>query len=59
MMRFCIGTVDSAFNVLGINKVSEFLNMFLENRFFFAKVLLIIKKGDKFLFFFGPLSFAE
>ena len=51
-------TVDSAFNELGHNEISECLKIhFFKTNFFFNKD--IIMKGDKILFFLGPLNFAK
>ena len=50
-------TVDSAFNELGSNEVSEFLIIHFLITDFFNKDITM--KGDKILFFLGPLNFAK
>ena len=52
-----LNTVDSAFNKLGLNEIFEFLNInFLKTDFFNRDITM---KGDKILFFSGPLNFAK
>ena len=53
--QYCY-TVDSAFNELGYNEISDFLNI----HFFITDFLNkdITMKGDKF-FFPGPMNFAK
>ena len=50
-------TVDSAFNELDYNEISEFLNIHFFKTDFFTKDITM--KGDKILFFSGPLNFAK
>ena len=49
--------MDSAFNELGFNEISEFLNIHFFKTEFFNKDSTM--KGDKILFFLGPLNFAK
>ena len=51
-----LNTVDSAFNELGNNEISEFLNISLKPIFLNKDITM---KGDKILFFLGPLNFAK
>ena len=50
-------TVDYAFNELGYNEISGFLNI----HFFITDVFNkdVTMQGDKLLFFLGPLNFAK
>ena len=50
-------TVDSAFNKLGYNEISEFLNIPLFKTDFFDKDITM--KGDKILVFLGHLNLAK
>ena len=52
-----VGTVDSAFNELGFNEISEFLNIHFFITDFFNKDITM--KEDKILLFLGPLNFAK
>ena len=49
--------MDSAFNELGYNEISVFLNIHFFKTDFFNKDITM--KGDKISFFFGPLNFAK
>ena len=51
-----VGTVDSAFNELGYDEISEFLDTHFFKTDLFNKDITM--KGDKILFFLGPLNLA-
>ena len=50
-------SVDSAFNEIGCNEIFEFLNIHFFKPIFLYKDITM--KGDKNLFFLGPLNFAK
>ena len=50
-------TVDSAFDELGYNEISEFVNIHFFKTIIFNKDITM--KGDKILFFLDPLNFAK
>ena len=54
---FMLNTVDSAFNELSYNEILEFLNIYFFKTDFFNRDITM--KGDKILFFSGPLNFAK
>ena len=56
-LKWFENTVDSAFNELGYNKISEFWVFISLKPIFFNKDITM--KGDKILFFLGPLNFAQ
>ena len=49
--------MDSAFNELGYNEISEILNIHYFKTDFLNKDITM--KGDKISFFLGPLNFAK
>ena len=52
-----LNSVDSAFNKLGYNKIFDFLYIYFIKTDFLNRDITI--KGDKILFFSGPLNSAK